>query len=675
MSKKKTPLNKFDPFTDPNKQSNNQVSPDGKKNGTAPQNNPFRPSILWIILLFTFFFNFLTVSGITNRAVEIEYSQFLELVETDNVSNVVLTDDKVKIELDKDANVTEVKDILRVNDSVDESLSTDQVKKMKLTAAQVNNDPDLVPTLKEHDVSFSQENSRANSSPIMHLMAMWIIPTLIMYTIYYFATKRIKKSGDKLGGSFNPMGSMGNMRKSGAKEYNIEKNTGVSFSDVAGQDEAKESLTEMIDYLKHPESYKEIGAKQPKGALLVGPPGTGKTLLAKAVAGEAGVPFYSISGSEFVEMFVGMGASRVRDLFAQAKKNAPAIIFIDEIDAIGKSRSNQMASNDEREQTLNQLLAEMDGFDSEKGIIVLAATNRPEVLDKALLRPGRFDRRVIVELPDLGGREAILKVHARDVKLADDVDFHGIALATSGSSGADLANMINEAALLAVKEGRQQVEQKDLMESVEVVLAGKEKKDRVMNQQERIRVSYHEVGHALVSALQTHSQPVQKITIVPRTMGSLGYTMNVPEEERYLLTKDELLAQITTLMGGRAAEIVKFGSISTGASNDIERATKLARNMVTQYGMSDTFGPMGLESTQNQYLDGRNVSNVSQETETIVDEEVRKILADAQEQAIQLLQNNTDALERISEYLLEKENITGQEFMDILNQTDSADHF
>jgi len=480
----------------------------------------------------------------------------------------------------------------------------------------------------------------------------------------------------KMGGSGSGVGGMGGIfgaGKSKAKEYNLEKNTGVKFTDVAGQDEAKESLLEMVDILHNPQRYQDIGAKQPKGALLVGPPGTGKTLLAKAVAGEAGVPFYSISGSEFVEMFVGVGASRVRDLFEQAKKNAPCIIFIDEIDAIGKSRDNQLGSNDEREQTLNQLLAEMDGFGSEKGIIVLAATNRPEVLDKALLRPGRFDRRIIVEKPDLIGREAILKVHAAKVKLGEDVDLHGIALATSGATGADLANMVNEGALLAVKENRNTVMQKDLMEAVELVIAGKEKKDRVMNPKERRMVSFHEVGHALVSALQKNSQPIQKITIVPRTMGSLGYTMNMPEEERYLMTRSEILAQITTLLGGRAAEIIKFGEVTTGASNDIERATKLARDMVTQYGMSEKFGPMGLESTQNQYLDGRNVVNYSSETGTLVDDEVRKILAECEQDAIDLLKANGASLDKISDYLLEKENITGVEFMSLLNEDKPAE--
>jgi cell division protease FtsH len=468
-------------------------------------------------------------------------------------------------------------------------------------------------------------------------------------------------------GQSGSMGGIFGIGKSKAKEYKHEKNTGIKFGDVAGQDEAKESLVELVDFLKNPEKYQEIGAKQPMGALLVGPPGTGKTLLAKAIAGEAGVPFYSISGSEFVEMFVGVGASRVRDLFENAKKNTPCIIFIDEIDAIGKSRDNQLSSNDEREQTLNQLLSEMDGFDGKKGIVVLAATNRPEILDKALLRPGRFDRRIIVEKPDLPGREAILNVHSVKVKLSDDVNLHEIALATSGATGADLANMVNEAALLAVKDDRKSVSQKDLMEAVEVVIAGKEKKDRVMNPNERRMVAYHEVGHALISARQKNSQPVQKITIVPRTMGSLGYTMNMPEEERYLLTKNELLAQITTLLGGRAAEIIQFGEVTTGASNDIERATTLARGMVTQYGMSEKFGPMGLESIQNRYLDGKSIKNCSDATDSMVDEEIRQILMDCQQKATEILNINRDSLDKIAEYLLEKENITGDEFMRLLN--------
>ena len=483
-----------------------------------------------------------------------------------------------------------------------------------------------------------------------------------MYLLFTFLSRKLM---GKMGGG---MGGVLGVGKSKAKEYSMEKNTGVMFSHVAGQDEAKDSLMELADHLKNPEKYQEIGAKQPKGALLVGPPGTGKTLLAKALAGEAGVPFYSISGSEFIEMFVGVGASRVRDLFEQAKKSAPGIIFIDELDAIGKSRDSQIGGNDEREQTLNQLLTEMDGFSSGKGIVVLAATNRPEILDKALLRPGRFDRRIVVEKPDLIGREAILKVHAANVKVDESIDLHEIALATSGATGADLANMVNEGALFAVKDGRSTVRQTDLMEAVEVVIAGKEKKDRIMNAKERQMVAYHEVGHALVSALQKNRQPVQKITIIPRTMGSLGYVMNMPEEERYLLTKDELLAQITTLLGGRAAEIVQFGSVTTGASNDIERATELARSMVTQYGMSDKMGPMSLESVKNRYLDGGRVKNCSDETGTLIDDEVRSILLDCQQKATEILNSNKNSLDKISEFLLEKENITGDEFMKLIEK-------
>ncbi|MDL2214097.1 ATP-dependent zinc metalloprotease FtsH [Clostridia bacterium OttesenSCG-928-O13] len=643
-------------------------SPPPKGGDQSGQNAPQGPNIFNILMIFflvTFVINMFTANSTAQAAAQIEYGQFIQLVESGNVSQAQLSDEQVQIEIAKDADLAQVESIL-YPDGRDENRQAAPAAGTGYVAMRVE-DPNLVQRLADNDVSFYKPYTRTRSSPIMSFITMWIIPTLIMYLIYFFIIRKVMgKAGE--GGGSGGLGGMFGAGKSKAKEYNLEKNTGVKFSDVAGQDEAKESLNEMVDFLHNPEKYQAIGAKQPRGALLVGPPGTGKTLLAKAVAGEAGVPFYSISGSEFVEMFVGVGASRVRDLFDQAKKNAPCIIFIDEIDAIGKSRDNQMGSNDEREQTLNQLLAEMDGFDGDKGIVVLAATNRPEVLDKALLRPGRFDRRIIVEKPDLPGREAILKVHAAKVKVGPDVNLHDIALATSGATGADLANMINEGALLAVKEDRKAVMQKDLMEAVEVVIAGKEKKDRVMNPKERRMVAYHEVGHALVSALQQNSQPVQKITIVPRTMGSLGYTMNMPEEERYLMTRAEILAQITTLLGGRAAEMVQFGEVTTGASNDIERATKLARGMVTQYGMSDTFGPMGLESTQNQYLDGRNVSNCSEQTGTQVDEEVRKILAECQQSAVDLLKANDTSLNKISEYLLEKENITGEEFMKLLEE-------
>lgn len=648
-------INKNEPKKTSNKNDNNPMNKINKSS------NIF--NILLVIFLFVFFANMFVSDRNMANSTQISYSQFIELVETKSVDEVLIYDEQLQIEISDKANLTQVEKIIYPDGKEDKQASP--TKDSTYTTVRVD-DPNLVERLDENNIKFSKVYSTTNSNPLTSFLTFWVIPTLVIYLIYYLLFRSMsKRMGKSQGG-----GGMSNIfgaSKSKAKEYNLEKTTGVQFADVAGQDEAKESLAEMVDFLHNPKKYKDIGAKQPRGALLVGPPGTGKTLLAKAVAGEAQVPFYSISGSEFVEMFVGVGASRVRDLFEQAKKTAPCIIFIDEIDAIGKSRDNQLGSNDEREQTLNQLLAEMDGFDGDKGIIVLAATNRPEVLDKALLRPGRFDRRIIVERPDLIGRENILKVHGKKVKLAEDVNFHDIALSTSGATGADLANMINEGALLAVKEGRKTVSQKDLMEAVEVVIAGKEKKDRIMNSKEREMVAYHEVGHALVSALQKNSQPVQKITIVPRTMGSLGYTMNMPEEERYLLTKSDITAQITTLLGGRAAEMLVFNEVTTGASNDIERATSLARNMVTQYGMSEKFGPMGLESTQNQYLDGRNVSNCSAQTESEIDEEVRQILDKCQKDAINLLIENRTSLNDISEYLLEKENITGPEFMNLLN--------
>ena len=463
------------------------------------------------------------------------------------------------------------------------------------------------------------------------------------------------------------MGGMG-VGKNTAKVY-VQKNTGVSFKDVAGQDEAKESLKEIVDFLHNPDKYSKIGAKLPKGALLVGPPGTGKTLLAKAVAGEAKVPFFSLAGSDFVEMFVGVGASRVRDLFKEAQKQAPCIIFIDEIDAIGKSRDSRYGGgNDEREQTLNQLLAEMDGFDSSKGLFILAATNRPEVLDKALLRPGRLDRRIIVDKPDLKGRVDVLKGHSKDVLMDDTVDLEEIGLATSGAVGSDLANMINEAAISAVKNGRNVVSQKDLFEAVVVVIAGKEKKDRILSKQEKRTVAYHEVGHALITALKKDAEPVQKITIVPRTMGSLGYVMQVPEEEKYLMSKDELMARLVTLLGGRAAEEIVFETITTGASNDIEKATKIAREMITQYGMSEKFGLMSLETVESKYLDGTARLNCSDETAAMIDEEVKELLKKCFEEAKKLLSENRDVLDEIAKYLYEKETITGKEFMKIFRR-------
>ena len=493
--------------------------------------------------------------------------------------------------------------------------------------------------------------------------AALFLPVILIFVAMNFLIRRMGVGGGGGGGGF-----MGGVTKSNAKVY-VQKETGVTFADVAGEDEAKESLTEIVDFLHNPERFREIGAKLPKGALLVGPPGTGKTLLAKAVAGEANVPFFSLSGSDFVEMYVGVGASRVRDLFRQAQEAAPCIIFIDEIDAIGKSRDSRYGGgNDEREQTLNQLLSEMDGFDSSKGLLVLGATNRPEILDPALLRPGRFDRRVIVERPDLKGRIEILKVHAKDVMLDDTVDFDAIGLATSGAVGSELANMVNEAAILAVKNGRKAVSQKDLFESVEVVLVGKEKKDRVMNQKERRIVSYHEVGHALISALQKNTEPVQKITIVPRTMGALGYVMYVPEEETYLMSKKELEERLVSTLGGRAAEELVFGDVTTGAQNDIEQATNIAKSMVTMYGMSESFGLMGLARVENQYLSGRTVMDCSDQTAAQVDKEVERILKEAYQTALQLLRENRMVLDQIADFLINRETITGKEFMRILRK-------
>ena len=495
----------------------------------------------------------------------------------------------------------------------------------------------------------------STSASILNFLMGWVLPSALMIGLLYMMYRR-------MGG-----GGMMGVGKSNAKVY-VQKETGVTFADVAGEDEAKESLVEIVDFLHNPQKYSKIGAKLPKGALLVGPPGTGKTLLAKAVAGEAHVPFYSLSGSDFVEMFVGVGASRVRDLFKQAQQSAPCIIFIDEIDAIGRSRDSRMGGNDEREQTLNQLLSEMDGFDSSKGLLVLGATNRPEILDPALLRPGRFDRRVIVDKPDLKGRVNILKVHSKDVRLDETVDFEEIALATSGAVGADLANMMNEAAINAVKNGRQAVSQKDLFEAVELVLVGKEKKDRILSKEERRIVSYHEVGHALVTALQKDAEPVQKITIVPRTMGALGYVMQVPEEEKYLNTKKELEAMLVVSLAGRAAEELVFDTVTTGAANDIEQATRIARAMVTQYGMSEKFGLMGLATQENQYLTGRTVLNCGDATAAEIDTEVMKMLKNAYAEAKRLLSENREAMDQIAAFLIEKETITGKEFMKIFRQ-------
>ncbi|MDR2258258.1 MAG: ATP-dependent zinc metalloprotease FtsH [Treponema sp.] len=628
---------------------------DGRKG--PPKNNPNIFNFFIIGLVITFVINMTVMNMMSGTKVQIEYGQFIQLVEDGAVKQVRIEADQIALTLKNNVNQTMVRQVLRINPENSQALGNQVYYTGRL------DDPGLTQRLIDKGVAFYKPIVRSN--PIMEFISSWIFPLLIFYGVYYFITRNFSKH---LGGG---IGGMMNVGKSRAKYYDMEKNTGISFNDVAGQDEAKESLTELVDFLHSPEKYREIGAKQPKGALLVGPPGTGKTLLAKAVAGEARVPFFSLSGSEFVEMFVGVGASRVRDLFGEAAKHAPCIIFIDEIDAIGKSRDNQLGGNDEREQTLNQLLAEMDGFDSSKGVLILAATNRPEILDKALLRPGRFDRRIIVEKPDLPGREAILAVHAQKVTLGPDVKLREISLVTSGATGADLANMVNEAALRAVRLGRTEVLQEDLMEAVEVVIAGKEKKDRILSPQEKRMVAFHETGHALASALQSDRRsadapPVQKITIVPRTMGALGYTMNMPEEERYLMTKPELLARITTLLAGRAAEEIEFGEISTGASNDIERATKLARSMVTQYGMSDKFGMMALESIQNQYLDGRSVSLVSEATGADVDKEVARILDECHQKALALLRQNREKLSEIAAFLIERETISGPQFMDIL---------
>ncbi len=533
----------------------------------------------------------------------------------------------------------------------------DELAGLQLYTGMVTGDEEVLSLIKEKEVDIYSKPVET-ASPLMTLLFSWVLPLGLLLFLGSYLMKNMEKRG----------GSMMSFGKNTAKLY--ESDTGVTFRDVAGQEEAKESLIEIVDFLHNPQKYVDIGARLPKGALLVGPPGTGKTLLAKAVAGEAKVPFFSLSGSAFVEMFVGMGAARVRDLFKEAMAKAPCIIFIDEIDAIGKSRETGglPGGNDEREQTLNQLLAEMDGFDSSKGIVLLAATNRPEVLDKALLRPGRFDRRIIVDSPDLKGREAILKVHSKDVKMGEDVNLNEIAKGTPGAVGADLANMINEAALRAVKNGRKFVMQEDLQESIEVVIAGQQKKDRIMSANEKRIVAFHEIGHALVAAMQKGTDPVIKITIIPRTMGSLGYTMQVPEDEKYLMSKDEMLKEIAILFGGRSAEEVEFGSITTGASNDIERATQLARRMVSMYGMSDTFDMMALESIRGQYLDGRAVLNVSDETATKIDEETLKLIKAGHKTALEILNENRELLTVLSEKLLEKETMTGEEFMEVVRE-------
>ena len=565
---------------------------------------------------------------------EISYTEFMQMVDDGKVESAVITDSQIEIKA--------------------KPKLTDYSSSTIYTTVRMENDLDLINRL--YKAGVVAKRRRNDTVSLMMSFASMVLPIVLMFLFINFMMRRV-------GGG----GVMG-VGKNNAKVY-VQKETGIRFKDVAGEDEAKESLTEIVDFLHNPERFTKIGAKLPKGALLVGPPGTGKTLLAKAVAGEANVPFFSLSGSDFVEMFVGVGASRVRDLFRQAQEAAPCIIFIDEIDAIGKSRDSRYGGgNDEREQTLNQLLSEMDGFDSSKGLLVLGATNRPEILDPALLRPGRFDRRVVVERPDLKGRVAILKVHSKNVLMDDSVDLEAVGLATSGAVGSELVNMINEAAILAVKHGRKAVCQNDLLESVEVVLVGKEKKDRVMNQKERTIVSYHEVGHALISALQKNSEPVQKITIVPRTMGALGYVMYVPEEETYLKSKSELEDMLVSVFGGRAAEEVVFGNVTTGASNDIEKATSIARAMVTQYGMSEKFGLIGLERVQDQYLSGHTVMNCGEATAAEVDKEVMRILKEAYAKAVAILRENREVMDKIAEFLIKKETITGKEFMEILRE-------
>lgn len=621
-----------------NNRGNDNRNGNGQNNkNNNGKNNPRSGIIMCLVLAIAVFLGFSLMTSkfeeMTN--IEVGYDDFISMLEHGDIKSVVLTSTKIKF------------------------TPLEQKHSFNITyyTGRIGSDLTLVQRLDKSGVPFKAEIQDTSSS-IINAFLIYVFPLLFFWVVIWFFYRKMSKNGG---------GVMG-VGKSNAKIY-VEKETGVTFKDVAGQEEAKESMTELVDFLHNPGKYTQIGAKLPKGALLVGPPGTGKTLLAKAVAGEANVPFFSLSGSSFVEMFVGVGASRVRDLFKQAQQMAPCIIFIDEIDAIGKSRDSQYGGgNDEREQTLNQLLAEMDGFDSSKGLVVLAATNRPEVLDKALLRPGRFDRRIIVDKPDLKGRIDILKVHAKDVRMDDTVDFEAIALATSGAVGSDLANMINEAAIMAVKARRHAVSQADLFEAVEVVIAGKEKKDRILGKEEKKIVASHEVGHALVAALQKNAEPVQKITIVPRTMGALGYVMQVPEEEKYLMSKKEMITDITTFCGGRAAEEICFDSVTSGASNDIEQATKLARAMVTQYGMSDNLGFVGLESVQNRYLDGRAVMNCSEQTAREIDKEVHDIIEECYKNAKKMLEENIDILNEIAEYLFEKETITGKQFMEIYHK-------
>lgn len=626
-----------------NNQGPNGMGPNGNNGPQGPKNRAslliLLVCILATLLIWTLFSNIMESS--TSK--EITYDKFIEMLEEGQVKAVELQDGVLTI-VPRDQKVEGVEFQYSTTAMEDSTTLTARLMEAKEKTGK--------------DITFNEIQPDPTGSVIYTIVTL-LVPFILLIVGMNWLMKRMSIMGQ------------GGVGKSKAKAY-VQKETGVTFKDVAGEDEAKESLQEVVDFLHNPAKYTEIGAKLPKGALLVGPPGTGKTLLAKAVAGEAHVPFFSLSGSDFVEMFVGVGASRVRDLFEEAKKNAPCIIFIDEIDAIGKSRDSRYGGgNDEREQTLNQLLAEMDGFDSSKGILILAATNRPEILDPALLRPGRFDRRIIVEHPDLKGRVDILKVHSKDVSLDETVDLDAIALATSGAVGSDLANMINEAAILAVKNGRKAVSQKDLYEAVEIVLVGKEKKDRILSQEERRIVSYHEVGHALVSALQKDAEPVQKITIVPRTMGALGYVMQVPEEEKYLNTKTELEAMLVGFLAGRAAEEIVFGNVTTGASNDIEKATQIAKAMITQYGMSEKFGLIGLATVENQYLSGRATLNCGDSTATEIDHEVMLMLKNSYEQAKEILLAHREALDRIAAFLIEKETITGKEFMKILHEVEN----
>ncbi len=625
----------------PNNQNNNQNQ---NNQGNGPQKKQSIFSLLLAVLAVLMGMSFITKLASASDY-EITYSEFIDMVEADEVESVIISDTQI--------NITPIED--KETETEEEQMDRPVLGNANSTVTYHTgnlDDDNLYPLLEKHNVEYSK-TIPDNSAFLWNILSI-VLPILLLWGLLSLMFR-------KMGGSGGPMG----VGKSNAKVY-VQQETGVTFKDVAGQEEAKESLQEVVDFLHNPGKYSEIGAKLPKGALLVGPPGTGKTLLAKAVAGEAHVPFFSLAGSDFVELYVGVGASRVRDLFKEAQKNAPCIIFIDEIDAIGRSRDSKYGGgNEEREQTLNQLLSEMDGFDSSKGILILAATNRPEILDKALLRPGRFDRRIIVDKPDLKGRVDILKVHAKNVHLDDSVDLDAIALATSGAVGSDLANMVNEAAINAVKEGRKAVCQKDLFDAVEVVLVGKEKKDRIMSEKERKIVSYHEVGHALISAVQKNSEPVQKITIVPRTMGALGYVMHVPEEEKFLNTQAELHDMLVGLLGGRAAEEIMFDTVTTGAANDIEKATNIARSMVTQYGMSKRFGLVGLETVESRYLDGRAVMNCSDVTAAAIDEEIMDILKGCYEEAKAILEENRDVMDQLAEHLIEKETITGKEFMKI----------